>query len=827
VKGLISFIARRPGLVSLSLVIVTAFALIPASRLQLSTDLPALLPDDSPAATAYREFLDHFGAAETVFITIEGRKIQTGEALTGGLLAEATSQIAEELEARPDVARARAGLDAADETFFLADIIERAPLFLDGPEWEDEVRRRLAPTAIKRRVAMIRAASLAPGGTARTTILEHDPLGFSDALDFTTLSDFGLEIDPSTMAFLSPGGKKVLIVLDPAASELNPRAGRILAGAIQEITAEIAKEMELSLSSDAVGGPLFAAHDEAVIRTDVQKTLPITALACALLLVGAFSGIGIPLAGLVALGAALVWLAAGLALGRGDVSMVVIGFVAVLIGMGIDTAIHGGTALRRYSLAGLGRVEAALKAVEDVGPAVVTATLTTAAAFGVLALSDLPPLRELGWVIAFGMVAVLAATTTLGLASALLFSRFFGQGGAVWAGIGRLVNRVVSLAEAWPQTVVMISALGAIAAGTQIIHIQIQPDLNRLRPTDHPVVAAGRRLATAFGIGEDTATLLVTGDDLDQALMYAKNARKIVQGSYPDIRIISPDRRVMGPQLVSERLQALQQFPWGEAVIHLRHELVSAGLRPQAFSDGLAALDSLSQGRDPHPLRSITDDQITTNDAGQTIAALSLRLPKGLWSQGPPPALRHAVEEVAPGALFASMSWVGADLKRLAARDFRRLSGLSLALILLVVGLSFRGRPTPTFLALTPVILGTLWAFGLWGAMGRSLDLFGLAVLPVMLGLGIDDGLYSVHGAGRRGVIGIGPAIRDSGRAMVLTTLTTAIAFSSLGLSHLPALRAAALLVPLAVLACLVATLAVLPAIATLVGPSKTRTERE
>jgi predicted RND superfamily exporter protein len=111
--------------------------------------------------------------------------------------------------------------------------------------------------------------------------------------------------------------------------------------------------------------------------------------------------------------------------------------------------------------------------------------------------------------------------------------------------------------------------------------------------------------------------------------------------------------------------------------------------------------------------------------------------------------------------------------------------------------------------------------------MGRDLDLFGLAVLPVMLGLGIDDGLYSVHGAGLPGTPTIGQSIRRSGRAMALTTLTTAIAFSSLGLSHIPALRAAALLVPLAVLACLVATLMVLPALAVLIGSSKPRTENQ
>jgi len=403
-------------------------------------------------------------------------------------------------------------------------------------------------------------------------------------------------------------------------------------------------------------------------------------------------------------------------------------------------------------------------------------------------------------------------------------SRFHGHAGAVWTIIGQLVDRAVSLAEAWPRAVVILAALATVAAGTQIIHIEVRPDLSRLRPVNHPVVEAGRRLASTFGIGGDTATLLITGDTLDQTLERAHNARNVLEETDPSITVLSPDQRLRGPRAISERLIELRALPLHQASTLLQTELSSAGLNLQAFSPGLSALETFAEGRDPKGDEDELDDQLRITDDGRATAALAIRLPEGLWPEGPPAAVREAVDMVAPDALFASMPWVGADLRRLASRDLRRLSGLSFTLILIVVALSFRGRPTPTLLALGPVVLGTIWAFGIWGAMGRHLDLFGLAVLPVMLGLGIDDGLYSVHGAGRRGVANIGISIRNSGRAMVLTTVTTALAFGSLGLSHLPALRSAALLVPLAVIACLTATLVVLPAIAVLVG-GKSRSE--
>jgi predicted RND superfamily exporter protein len=117
-----------------------------------------------------------------------------------------------------------------------------------------------------------------------------------------------------------------------------------------------------------------------------------------------------------------------------------------------------------------------------------------------------------------------------------------------------------------------------------------------------------------------------------------------------------------------------------------------------------------------------------------------------------------------------------------------------------------------------PVVFGTAWSLGWWSLLGRSLDLVGLAVLPVMLGIGIDDGLHAVHGAQPGGLGRIEGSVRRAGPAMILTTLTTCIGFGSLALSRLPALKAAALLIPIGVASCLMTTLLLIPATISLLG---------
>jgi predicted RND superfamily exporter protein len=171
------------------------------------------------------------------------------------------------------------------------------------------------------------------------------------------------------------------------------------------------------------------------------------------------------------------------------------------------------------------------------------------------------------------------------------------------------------------------------------------------------------------------------------------------------------------------------------------------------------------------------------------------------------------IDEQAPGVAIASISGVGRELREIAGQDLKRLGGAALLAIVVVVLLSFRGRLRPAVLALTPVVLGAFWTVGLWGLSGRSIDLFGVAVLPIVLGIGIDDGLHAVHGARQHTTNPIASSVKASGRAILLTTLTTMVGFGCLAFSHVPGLRRGGVLVSLAVLACLAATVLVLPAL--------------
>jgi predicted RND superfamily exporter protein len=143
--------------------------------------------------------------------------------------------------------------------------------------------------------------------------------------------------------------------------------------------------------------------------------------------------------------------------------------------------------------------------------------------------------------------------------------------------------------------------------------------------------------------------------------------------------------------------------------------------------------------------------------------------------------------------------------------DLRRLGAWCLVAIAAVVLLSFRGRPRPALLSLLPVLLGSFWLLGLCGGIGLVIDPMSMTVAPLLLGIGIDDGLHALHGARAHG--DLVSSLKQVGQAMTLTTLTTCIGFGTLVFSRVPSLQSGGALVAAGTALCLLATLLVLPAL--------------
>lgn len=823
---LASLILRRPRQVLVLSLALTALALVPALRFRVDTDLAALLPEGAPAAEDYRVFLETFGGFEKVFVMVRSpRALEDPEPLV-----QAAEILAERLRESPEVAEARSGITEEDERFFLQHVAPRMPLLLEG-DLRTELAPRLEPEAIRLRVAAMRQTLRSPGGTAAAPLFAADPLGLAEGM--LGQASATLPVDPLTGAFVSRGGDAALVVLTPSRAEIDPAGGRALLADLERAYAAVRESADVPLEFEAVGGPIYAAQDEELLREDLTRTAAGSAAGVATLLLLGFGGGFIPLVILASVGAGLVWTAAATSLWLGRITVVGVGFAAALIGMGVEYGIHAGTRYRRLRSEGRDAGEALVETFRDPGPGIVSSALTTAAGLGALILAHFRPLRELGQVLTVGVLAILVTTATLGATLLLAFpDRPRSRWPKLWRRWGApALAAVVGFAVRRPAVVLLGAALVSGVSAWGLARLDLSTDLRSLRPADHPALRAERRLVESFAVGLDTFTVVARGRTLGGALDGAAAAGRVLRARLgEEAEITSPSDWLIQGERLRRRLGELRALPLERAAADFERELVAAGFRVEPFAPALAVLRRIGRGEDPGLPPAAewprwVSELVKTNPDGAAVA-IHARVPLGRAAEvGDELAaeLERAAVDPERRLALASIPRVGGELRGLAMGDLRRSSLVAFLLVAVVVVVSVGGRIGDSLLSGVPLALGCLWTFGLWGAFGGHIDVLAISTLPVLFGTGIDLGVHAVHGGRLRPEEGIRGTVVSSGLAMLLITLTTGVGFGSLGSSRVPGLQNAGTLVAVGVSACLVATFLVLPALEALFRRARLR----
>lgn len=140
---------------------------------------------------------------------------------------------------------------------------------------------------------------------------------------------------------------------------------------------------------------------------------------------------------------------------------------------------------------------------------------------------------------------------------------------------------------------------------------------------------------------------------------------------------------------------------------------------------------------------------------------------------------------------------------------------ISLAVILLLLLVDFR-RPLVALVTFLPLLGGLSITFLVMWLMGEKLNYVNMIGLPVIIGIGVDDGVHFFHRFLQEGRGGLARAATSVGRAMLMTTLTTMIGFGSLMLYLMRGMASMGLVLFIGVGACFVVTVTVLPALASL-----------
>ncbi|MBU0727632.1 MMPL family transporter, partial [Patescibacteria group bacterium] len=116
-------------------------------------------------------------------------------------------------------------------------------------------------------------------------------------------------------------------------------------------------------------------------------------------------------------------------------------------------------------------------------------------------------------------------------------------------------------------------------------------------------------------------------------------------------------------------------------------------------------------------------------------------------------------------------------------------------------------------LAMIPLVVGIVWMVGVMELFGLQITLLNIMAIPMIIGIGIDDGVHIVHRYQIEGKDAHKLVFASTGRAILLTSVTTMLGFGSLWFATYRGLGSMGIALFIGVGTCFLATVIVIPVI--------------
>ncbi len=675
----------------------------------------------------------------------------------------------------------------------VAHVLNNLPILFDETELQDKVAPLLTSEKISKVVKDNYNKLLDLEGIGRSATISKDPLALSN----TVLARLSSLAPANNIRFhggqlISSDGKHLLLVATPIGSGMDTALARKLSALLSTTGRELTDQFgdaENPVSLIPMGAYRAALDNEIIARQDSERAILLASVGIALLLIFAFPR---PLLGLFAFLPALFGSVTALfvlALLERSISIMALGFGGAIIAITVDHGIafllfldrpHPSSFILHPSSV---RGRAAAREIWSVG---LVAALTTMGAFGALIFCDFPIFEQLGRFTALGIGfsflfvhAVFplifpemppAPERSLPLRKGVQKLTGLGVKGA----LGAVVLMIFMIFFARPEFLVSLSAMNTVSEET----LAAEKTLNR---TWGEGIFENIFLMTK---GKHVSDLQAMGDNMLPKLSQDLFSGVLVSGFLPSM-VFPGEKKAM------ENLLAWRSFWNPKRVGRLKEDLKEAsarvGFRPKAFEPFLETLSdhgyqvkSTEIAPEFYLMLGITQNsensqwvQFLTLKPGPAYDALVFYDRYGQYGKIFDPTF---FSQRLGGLLFSTflnMLWI---------------IGLSVIVLLYIYFLDWR----LVLVSLIPVFFALVCTLGTLNLMGHPLDIPGLMLSIVVIGMGIDYSLFMVR-AYQRYTTEDHPSFQLIKMTVFMASFSTLIGFGVLCFSRHALLKSAGL----------------------------------
>jgi uncharacterized protein len=673
----------------------------------------------------------------------------------------------------------------------------------------DRLRNALTPKGMRERLEESRAMLLAPGGGAAAEVIAKDPLRLAQLVYEGADIGAGVRTQPDG-AFANDEGTAFLVLAEPKGQALRGADARqFVADAEAVLGPKRAAHPEMKFG--LTGGHAIAAATEAMLTRDMTISSTLAMVMASLVFSLIFRRVRALFAVMPPLALGTIWTAGVATLFSNGLSGIAIAFMSVVVGVGVDTGVHVYAALLEARRAGLAPREAARRAREKTAKSVLLAAGTAAAAFGALSLSSITAMQQLGILCAAGEILTAIAIVL------------------VTPEIGAWLEKKPPPPEApvrWTEGITWLTgtrkraAIMAVLACVPIIAMVLgaAPGLSEsivaVRPKELEPLKVQQAVFDAFGGKRGQWVILLADKDLESARARADHVAETLSSMKDDVEAVDALTAIAPAKATQEtRFAARDVLGMSGKADELEKALVETGFAPARFSEVIEAMR--------HPVNEIVAlDEVKKSaaailmarylghDNGEELVAVYVR-PRDV--PGATARVEQAIKNADARAMLTGYTRLEGSLRKSLAEDMPRIGLVAGMLVVLALAMSLR-RVRDVVIAAFVVAAEIATVLVLVRLFGIPLHAYDALVLPVLLGITVDEGMFLLHRARETTGDVLRETLRLEGPPVAATALTTAAGFAALGLCRFDGLRDLGLVGAIGSVAGLVVALVVVPA---------------
>ena len=904
-------IIRHNGKVLLFIIAVTLLQILLSTRLGIKNQLADMMPSDVPQVESFNRIIEDFTSDAQIMITIKSavkdkkRMIEASDTISkefAVLLHVAadkdTINFVKRIDSKLDVdffrkhgAIIQKNKDLKNFTSMYSDLDFKGILKNINDNFETEY------VGDSDNLSSIDGEAQAVSGlnniynfinSFNTFILEGDTLKAQESASQLVIGDEYM---------FSPDGKMLLMSIVPTVST-DDFDNLLIMSEIVNDKIEGIKDRFPDLEFGLAGTPIIGYEEQEAIINDFGWSTLIALFIVMMIVVGSFKSWKYPLYSIFSLTISIIWVAGLLAVTLHYLNTMSAAFGVMLVGLGIDFAIHFLSGYRDALDHGKDTEQAIDTMYQTVGNGVLTGGLTTAMVFFTLIFLGFRAFGEMGFAMGSGILMTLAAMFVLlpalivresrkkplikplnetvnNIASLKLFravSEFMQF--HFMENIGKLSNHTSYIIFVIVSSVILtvLSVYGAYK-------LEYEYDMTQLEPEGMPAIITQDEIIDKFEISPDFAMFTVTG--LDSARSKVSQIKKLADrtGLIGRVDCVTEffqpeDVQQKNQKYLAEYRERIKNLETDQIITGEDIEIIAEELERLHFNFvEMGELSVMSKGEsnkivtktdeiagrkdEDSKILKFRDELLNTDDAAKKLSdfqkAYVPKLRELLYNisdttivsfKNFPSNIKERYYNENTGRFLISIYpknniWEERNLKRFHEQTSvidEHITGLPVLMlifidimkdkgsmsilfgtivIIILLTLDFRSFKY-TLIALVPLAIGSAWMLGLMYLFGMKLNINNYMALPIIIGIGIDDGVHMLHRYMIEGRGSIDKVTKFTGKAILLTSLTTMISFGSIGMATHRGLASMGIVLVLGVGSCFISSAFLLPALISL-----------